>query len=176
MTRGKKSFCLSFSEEDAGICLSILISSRSTLFLIIITPHLPLFAPFVINFVFNSLTSLICMTPHRWTVFCSVLCYHWCSLLLSAACPSPQAKAWSHPFHSCLLSAIHPPFLLPSLPLRIFPTTHSRLSLPAALSTRQVVCVYHKLISADTCSTLPPTLFPLSLHTHTRAGGGERKA
>lgn len=77
MTRGKESFSLSFNEDNAGICLSILLSSRSIFFLIIITPHL-LFALFVILFVFNSLTSLVCMTPHRWTVFCSPLCHHWC--------------------------------------------------------------------------------------------------
>lgn len=69
------------------------------------------------------------------------------SLFLSAR-SIPQAKALSHPFHSSPLC--HTSFLLLLL---LSPTTHSRLLSPAALSTRRDVCVYHTLISADTCST-----------------------
>lgn len=66
-------------------------------------------------------------------------------------------------------SSFSPSLSLPTLALAFF--------LPAALSTRRDVCVYHTLISADTCSTpsLPPTLFTPSPHTHSRRWGESMK-
>lgn len=70
-------------------------------------------------------------------------------------CMFPRQKPYFiHPTPVSSLSHTLPPSSLS-------PTTHSRLFFPAALSTRRDVCVYHTLISADTCSTLLSLLFPL---------------
>lgn len=109
----------------------------------------------------SSLSSLICMTPLLWTILCYLhlsLCHH--SPITPLFCMFPRQKPYFiHPTPVSSLSHTLPPSSLS-------PTTHSRLFFPAALSTRRDVCVYHTLISADTCSTLLSLLFPLYPHTH----------
>lgn len=165
----------------ARIHPSLSLSSTSTLYLIITTPHSPFLVPFLplIGNLFRlplyPLLSAWLLSAGPSPALPSATAPNASppSLFLAARPPPhPQAEAPSHPFHSRLLAVMHP-----SPP---FPTTHSRLSLPAAPSTRQVVCVYRRLISADTCSILPLTsLCPHTYgathtHTHThRRGWGE---
>lgn len=162
-------FACPLVKKNGSISLSILLSSTSTLYLIIITPYLPLL-PFL------SLIGNLFRLP----------LYPLLSAWLLSAGPSSALSSVTSPIrplhHSSSPHVLLPrqkPGLIHSTPipslsytfppsLSLFPTTHSRLFLPAALSMRQVVCVYHTLISADTCSILPLTLFPLSVHTHRR--------
>lgn len=160
-------FCLSFSQKAPRYL------PHHHPYLLSITHYYSLLSPFalfsLIGKLFHLPLWLIRATLFFWAIIpCPLLpafillSYSIPISLFISTCPFPQAKALCHPFHSSPL--------LFFLSLSLSPNAHSRLFLPAALSTRRDVCVYHTLISADTCSTpsLPPTLFTPSPHTHTR--------